>query len=61
MVAGGLAAIDVEDLACHKTCAIEVEHRIDDIGDVSHPPHGMECSQCLMRFSRMHRRLYDSR
>ena len=61
VVAGGLPSIDVEDLAGHKACAIEIDHRIGNVGDLSHAACGMECSQCLMRFRRMHRRLDDSR
>ena len=61
MMTGGLPSIDVKDLACHKSRAIKVEDRIDDVGYIPHPAHRVECTQRLMRFSRMHRRLDDSR
>ncbi len=37
MVTGGLSSIDVENLPCHKPGAIEVEHRVNDVGHISHP------------------------
>jgi len=43
VVAGGLPSIDMENLACHKPRPIEVKHRIDYVGDVSHPAQGVEC------------------
>jgi hypothetical protein len=60
-VAGGLSAIDVENLTGDKSGAIEIKHRIHDIGHISHPAHGMERPQGLMRFARMHRSPDDSR
>ena len=49
VVTSGLSSIDVEHLPCHKTSAIEVEHRIYNVGHISHPTHWMERRQRLMR------------
>ena len=53
-MAGSLSSIDVENLPSHKSSAIEVEHRVHDVRHISHPTHGMECRQCLMRFRQTH-------
>src|ERR1700687_2631623 len=54
VVTCGLSSIDVENLPCHKSSTIEVEHRVYDIRHISHPTHWMKCRQCLMGFGRMH-------
>ena len=61
VVAGSLSSIDVKNLTCHKTSAIEVEHRVYNVGHISHPTHWMERRQRLMRFWWVHRRLDYSR
>jgi hypothetical protein len=61
VVTSGLSSIDVEHLPCHKPGAIQVEHRLYDVGHISHPTHWMECRQCLVRFGRIHGGLYYSR
>jgi len=59
-MASGLSSIDVENLPSHKSGTVEVEDRVHDIRHISHPPHWMECRQCLMRFGRIHRSLDNS-
>jgi hypothetical protein len=49
VVAGSLPSVDVKNLTCHKTSAIEVEHRIYNVEYISHPTHWMERRQRLMR------------
>jgi hypothetical protein len=56
-MAGSLPSVDVKNLTRHKASTIEVEHRVYNIGHISHPTHWMECRQSLMRFGRVHRSL----
>jgi hypothetical protein len=37
-----LPSVDVKNLTCHKPRPIEVEHRVHNVGHISHPPHWME-------------------
>ena len=50
MVAGGLSSIDMENFPGHKSCTIEVEYRVHDLGYLSHPAHRVECRQRLVRW-----------
>ena len=61
VVARSLSSVDVKNLPGHKLRAIEVEHRVDNVGHISHPTHWMERRQCLVRFWQVHRRLDYSR
>jgi hypothetical protein len=40
VVASSLPSIDVKNLTCHKPSAIEVEHRVHNVGHISHPTIG---------------------
>ena len=55
VVAGSLSSVDVENFPGYKSCAIEVEHRVDDVGYSSHSAHRVKCCQRLMRLRRVHR------
>ena len=57
MVAGSLSSVDVKNLPGHKLRAIQIEHRVYNVGHISHPTHWMERRQRLMCFRRVHRRL----
>jgi hypothetical protein len=61
VVASSLPSVDVKNLPGHKLRPIQVEHRVYDVGHISHPTHWMERRQRLMRFWRVHRRLDYSR
>jgi hypothetical protein len=61
VVASGLPSIDVKNLTRHKPGTIKIEHRVDNVGHLSHPTHWMERRQRLMRFGRVHWRLDYSR
>ena len=47
-MASGLSSVDVEYLSGDKSGAIEIEHRIYDVGHLPHPTHWMKCRQSLM-------------
>src|SRR6476661_2296410 len=61
VVASSLSSVDVKNLPGHKLRAVQVEHRVYNVGHLSHPPYWMERRQCLMRLQRVHRRLDYSR
>ena len=61
VMASGLSSVDVEYLSGDKSGAIEIEHRVYDVGHLPHPTYWMKCRQCLMRFGRMHWSLDYSR
>lgn len=61
VVASSLSTVDVKNLSGHKLCALQVEHRVDNVGHIPHPTHWMERRQRLVRFWRVHRRLDYSR
>jgi hypothetical protein len=57
VVTSSLSSIDVKNLTGYESSAIEVEHRIHNVGHLPHPAHWMERRQRLMRFWRVHWRL----
>ena len=61
VVARSLSSVDVKNLPGDELRAVQIEYRADDVAHISHPAHGMERRQRLMRFQRVHRRLDDSR
>src|SRR6266436_8422670 len=59
-VAGALTTVDVKDFARHKTGSLEVEDRVDDVGDLAHMADRVQPAKLRMRLDGMHRRLYDA-
>ena len=57
VVTSSLSAVDVKNLASHEFRSLQVQHRIYNIGHISHPTHWMERRQRLVCFRRVHRRL----
>ena len=57
VVASSLPSIDVKNLTCHKSRAIQVEHGVHNVRHLSHPTHWMERRQRSMRLRRVHRSL----
>src|ERR1700675_3872565 len=55
-----LAAVDVQDFAGHEVCRLEIEDRVDDIGDLAHMADRMQGVELRMRPGRVHRRLDDT-
>ena len=47
-VSGGLAAVDVEDLAGDERGPLEIEDPVDDVADLAEPAEGMKRGQALV-------------
>src|SRR5262249_42172606 len=61
LVAGALAAVDVEDFAGHEARRLEVENRFDNVGDLAHMADRLKSPEGLMGLDRVNRRLHEAR
>jgi hypothetical protein len=55
-----LAAVDVQDFARHEAGRLEIEDRVDDVGDLTHMADRVQGVELWMRLDGMHRRLDDT-
>jgi hypothetical protein len=58
--AGVLAAVDPQDLAGHEGRMLEIEDRVDDVGDLAHAADWMELRERLVGRLGVHRCLDDA-
>src|SRR5260221_11397228 len=56
-VARALTTVDVKDFARHEAGRLEVEDRVDDVGDLTHMADRVQDAKLRMRLDGMHRRL----
>src|ERR1700676_817320 len=59
-VARALTTVDVKDFARHEAGRLEVEDRVDDVGDLAHMADRVQSAKLRMRLDGMHRRLDDA-
>src|SRR5262245_19021565 len=60
-VAGVSAAIDVQGIAGHELGRLKVQHGIDDLPHLTHPPHGVQPDEGGVRLAWVHWGLDDAR
>jgi hypothetical protein len=59
-VAGALAAIDLNSLACHEAGRFKIEDCADDIGDLAHTAKRVQLGELRMCFGGMRRHVDDT-
>src|SRR5215470_8006320 len=59
-VAGALAAVDMEDFAGHEARLLQIEDRVDDVGDLAQAADRVQAGKLRISLDRMHRRLDDT-
>src|SRR5260370_35793647 len=52
-----LAAVDVKDFACHEAGRLEVEDRVDDVGDLAYMADRVQSAELRIGLDGVHRRL----
>ena len=60
-VASALAPVDVKDFPGHEAGRLEVEDRIDDVGDLAYVVDRVKTPEGLIGLDRMHRRFDDAK